>query len=219
MAHQPRAPEPPMSPIEYFYSAHSAYAYIGSVRFMAIAKAAGRRIAHRPMDLRAVVAATGPGATNSRTPQRRAYFSGREIQRWAQFRGVALAPGWPRHHDNDIALPNCVLIAAQEQDLDVDSLAHAMLQAHWRDDADLANAATLADIARGVGLAPDVLLQSARTPSVQTIYRTNTEEAIRRSVFGSPAYFVDGDMFYGQDHLEMLERALREPFATGWPAG
>jgi 2-hydroxychromene-2-carboxylate isomerase len=186
---------------------------------MMIAKAAGRRIAHRPMDLRVVVAATGPGATNARTPQRRAYFSGREIQRWAQFRGVALAPGWPRHHDNDIALPNCVLIAAQEQGLDVDALAHAMLQAHWRDDADLADAATLADIARGVGLAPDWLLDSARTQPVQAIYRANTDEAIRRSVFGSPAYFVDGDMFYGQDHLEMLERALREPFATGWPAG
>lgn len=207
-----------MYAIEYFYSAHSAYAYIGSAHLLAIAQAAGRRIAHRPMDLRAVVAATGPGATNSRTPQRRAYFSGREIQRWAQFRGVALAPGWPRHHDSEIALPNCMLIAAQEQSLDVDALAHAMLQAHWRDDADLADAATLAAIARGVGLAPDPLLEGAHTGAVQAIYRANTEEAIRRSVFGSPTWFVDGDMFYGQDHLELLERALREPFATGWPA-
>ena len=204
--------------IEYFYSAHSAYAYIGSARFMSIAKAAGRRIAHRPMDLRKVVAATGPGATNARTPQRRAYFSGREIQRWAQFRGAALAPGWPRHHDNDIALPNCMLIATQEQSLDVDALAHAMLQAHWRDDADLADAATLAGIARGAGLVLEALLDDARSAPVQAIYKANTEEAIRRSVFGSPAYFVDGDMFYGQDHLELLERALREPFATGWPA-
>lgn len=207
-----------MSAIEYFYSAHSAYAYIGSARFMMIAQATGRRIAHRPMDLRAVVAATGPGATNSRTPQRRAYFSGREIQRWAQFRGVALAPGWPHHHDNDIALPNCVLIAAQEHGLDVDALAHAMLQAHWRDDADLADATTLATIARGVGLDPEPLLDDARTGPVQARYEVNTEEAIRRSVFGSPTYFVDGDLFYGQDHLELLERALRKPFATGWPA-
>jgi 2-hydroxychromene-2-carboxylate isomerase len=112
-----------------------------------------------------------------------------------------------------------VLIAAQEQGLDVDALAHAMLQAHWRDDADLADAATLAGIAHGVGLTAAGLLDSARTKPVQAIYRANTKEAVRRSVFGSPAYFVDGDMFYGQDHLEMLERALREPFATGWPAG
>ena len=50
-----------MARIEYFYSAHSGYAYIGSGRFMKIARAADRRIAHRPMDLRAVVAVTGPG--------------------------------------------------------------------------------------------------------------------------------------------------------------
>ena len=111
-----------------------------------------------------------------------------------------------------------MLIATQEQSLDVDALAHAMLQAHWRDDADLADAATLAGIARGAGLVLEALLDDARSAPVQAIYKANTEEAIRRSVFGSPAYFVDGDMFYGQDHLELLERALREPFATGWPA-
>ena len=42
-------------------------------------------------------------------------------------------------------------------------------------------------------------------------------QAIDRSVFGSPTYFVDGDMFYGQDHLEMVERALERPFAGAWP--
>jgi 2-hydroxychromene-2-carboxylate isomerase len=46
---------------------------------------------------------------------------------------------------------------------------------------------------------------------------SNTEEAINRSVFGSPTYFVDGDMFYGQDHLEIVERALQQPFAGRWP--
>ena len=43
-----------------------------------------------------------------------------------------------------------------------------------------------------------------------------TEEAIRRSVFGSPTNFVDGDMFYGQDRLELVERALVKPFAGCW---
>jgi 2-hydroxychromene-2-carboxylate isomerase len=38
-------------------------------------------------------------------------------------------------------------------------------------------------------------------------------------VFGSPTYFVDGDMFYGQDRLEMIERALGQPYAGTWPKG
>jgi 2-hydroxychromene-2-carboxylate isomerase len=42
-------------------------------------------------------------------------------------------------------------------------------------------------------------------------------EAIARGVFGSPTYVVDGDMFYGQDRLELVERALERPFARTWP--
>ncbi len=206
-----------MSAIEYFYSAHSAFAWIGSARLLEIARAAGRRIEHRPMDLRRVVAATGPGATNSRTPQRRAYFSGREIQRWAEYRGVALMAGWPRHHDHDIALPNCMLIAAIHAGADLDTLAHALLGGHWRDDADLADPDTLAALARGVDMDPAPLLAAARSQRVRDEYAANTAEAIRLPVFGSPTYVVDGDPFYGQDHLELVERALDKPFARGWP--
>jgi len=202
--------------IEYFYSAHSAYAYIGSAMLMDVAKAGGRRIRHRPMDLRAVIAATGPGAHNGRTPERRAYFSGREIERWAEYRRVEIL-SWPTYHDHEIATVNGMLIAATNRGIDVDALAHRFLEAHWRDDADLADAETLSALARDVGLDPAPLLDAARSPEVMAIYEKNTAEAIARSVFGSPTYFVDGDMFYGQDHLELVARALKKPFKGPWP--
>lgn len=206
-----------MPEIEYFYSAHSAYAYLGSARLMEIARAANRKIAHRPMDLRKVVTVTGPGATNGLTPGRRAYFSGREIERWAEFRSAPVIPGVPTHHDNEMTLPNGMLIAGLLQGIDIDRLAHCMLEAHWRDDADLADRETLIRIGESSGVDPAPLLDAALSPEVQTVYAGNTEEAIDRSVFGSPTYFVDGDMFYGQDHLEMVERALVRPFAGTWP--
>lgn len=206
-----------MSEIEYFYSAHSAYAYLGSARLMQIAQAAKRRIAHRPMDLRKVVAVTGPGSTNGLTPERRSYFSGREIERWAEFRAAPVMQGIPTHHDKDMTLSNGMLIAGLLQGIDIDQLAHCMLEAHWRDDADLADKKTLIQLGNGAGVDPDPLLDAALSPQVQVVYASNTEEAINRSVFGSPTYFVDGDMFYGQDHLEMVERALERPFAGPWP--
>ena len=206
-----------MSEIEYFYSAHSAYAYLGSARFMEIARAANRRIAHRPMDLRKVVTVTGPGPTNGLTPDRRAYFSGREIERWAEFRFAPVMQGFPTHHDKDMTLPNGMLIAGLLQGVNVDRLAHCMLEAHWRDDTDLADSETLTQLGKMGGVDPEPLLDAALSPEVQAVYASNTEEAIDRSVFGSPTYFVDGDMFYGQDHLEMVERALERPFAGAWP--
>lgn len=201
-----------MAEIEYFYSAHSLYAYIGSRRLQQIAAKARRKVAHRPMDLRQVVAQAGAVPFGKRTQAHKDYFFGREMERWAEQRGVALADSFPSHHANDITLPNCLLIAAMRAGLNIDVLAHSLLGAHWVNDADLADAATLARLVRGAGLDPDPLLEAARAPETLADYERYTQEAIDRSVFGSPTYVVDGDPFYGQDRLEMVERALKQPF-------
>jgi 2-hydroxychromene-2-carboxylate isomerase len=54
-----------------------------------------------------------------------------------------------------------------------------------------------------------MLVANSMTSNI--IYEANTKEAIEISVFGLPTYIVDGDMFYGQDNLEMVERALNKP--------
>ena len=202
-----------MPEIEYFYSAHSAYAYLGSARFMVIAKAAGRTITHRPNDLRRVVPASGSTPFSERSKGHYAYFFRREIDRWAEERNAPVMVGRPTHHDKDMTLCNGMLIAGLVQDKYIDQLAHVMLQSHWRDDSDLADRDTLVALARQVEMDPEPLLDAALSEEVQAIYEANTVEAIERSVFGSPAYFVDGDMFYGQDRLELVERALRQPYA------
>ena len=206
-----------MAIIEYFYSAHSAFAYLGSARFMELAAAAGRRIVHKPIDLNRVIAAAGSTAFRDRNAAYRAYFFGREIQRWSEVRNAPVMDGRPTHHDKDMTLPNCFLIAGVALGHTIDRLAHALLEAHRRDDADLTDEATLSALARAVGLDPAPLLAAATTPDIRAMYETNTAEAIARAVFGSPTYFVDGDMFYGQDRLEMVERALSRPYDGTWP--
>jgi len=207
--------------IEYFYAAHSAFAYIGSALFQRIAKDAGRKIVHRPMHLGTVMQETGAkgtrGFTGSLSPARSNYFFRREIERWAEYRDAPVMQGIPQYHYNDITLPNCMLIAAVDSGADADTLSHAILQAHWRDDADHADPATLKAIADGCGLDGAALLKAAEAPAIKAQYEKNTAEAIERSVFGSPTYVVDGDMFYGQDHLELVARAMKTPFRDTWP--
>ena len=205
-----------MAEIEYFYSAHSAFAYIGDRRLHEIAGEAGAKIVHRPFDLRRLMSATG-GAANSITPERRAYFSRREIERWAAFRGLEIMRGIPGSHANDFTLANRVLIAAAAAGADVDGLAFAIMRAHWCDGADLADAAGLARIGEGAGIAMAPLLEAAASDDVAAIHEANTEAAIARPMFGSPTYIVAGDMFYGQDRLELVARALSEPFPDTWP--
>ncbi len=199
--------------IEYFYAAHSAFAYLGSRRFMDVARAGGRKIVHRPYDLRRVLPAIGSPGFDQRTKAHYEYYFGREIQRWSEFRNAPVLGYTPTYHQNDIGLPNCVLIAADEAGLNIDELAHRMLESHWKEDSDLADRETLMRLCDQVGIGGAPLLEAADSGEIRAIYEKYTDEAIERSVFGSPTYFVDGDKFYGQDHLEMVERALEKPFA------
>ena len=203
-----------MPQIEYFYSAHSAFAYIGSARLLEICAAFDCELVHRPIRLGPVVEQVGGLPFHGRTQAHVDYFFGREVERWAEFRGVPIVHHRPRFHDNPLDLSNGMLIAAAVQGANVDRLSHALLQAHWRDDIDLADENALAAAARAAGIDPSPLLEAALSNHVQDIHAENTREAMARHVFGSPTYFVSGDMFYGQDHLELIERALTAPFAA-----
>ena len=206
-----------MADIEYFFSAHSLFAYLGSARLSEVAQAAERRIAHRPMDLHKVMEGMGVTPFSARSEAHYAYYFGREEERWSEYRNAPILPRRPTHHDNDTALANGMLIAGIERGVDIGPLAHNIMEAHWRDDADFAAPETLAELAQKAGIDPAPLLDAALSPETRALLDKNTEEAIQRSVFGSPTYFVDGDMFYGQDRLEMFERALKQPFAGSWP--
>lgn len=206
-----------MDEIEYFYSSHSSFAYIGSVRFMEIARAADYRIIHKPIDLDRVIEVTGPGWSGDRTTARRDYLFRRDRARWAEYRGVSMMSGRPTYHGSNMTLANSMIIAGLIQAIDVDRLAHSMMEAHWQDGANLAERQTLAAIGVRTGIDPEPLLHAALSPETQAVYETNIEEAISRSIFGSPTYLVNGDMFYGQDRLDLVERALVDPFASDWP--
>ncbi|MEO1649820.1 MAG: DsbA family protein [Pseudomonadota bacterium] len=204
----------PMKTIEAFYSAHSAYAYIGVAKLHEIADAHGAVVVHRPFDLRGLLDALG-GAVGHVSPAHRAYYFGREIDRWAEYRGVQILPDAPATHANDYTRAHHMIIAAAAPDgtgADADRLAAAYLREHWVRGADLADHATLAAIARSVGLDAEALSAAADQPEVAARHARNSADAIARPIFGSPTYIVDGDMFYGQDRLELVARALETPF-------
>ena len=206
-----------MPTIEYFYSTHSAFAYIGSARLIEIARTAGREIVHRPINLGPVVKAARGAGFSGFSEAHRAYYFGREIERWSEHRSAPAVNFRPTHHDNDLSLSSGMIIAAIAGGENADKLAHAILEAHWRDDADHADPETLQRIASAAGYDAEKLLSRARDSDIQDQFSANTQDAVARSVFGSPTYFVDGDMFYGQDRLELVERALQKPFAGEWP--
>ncbi|RYF79315.1 MAG: 2-hydroxychromene-2-carboxylate isomerase, partial [Comamonadaceae bacterium] len=85
--------------------------------------------------------------------------------------------------------------------------AGRVMAAVWAQERNIADATVLGELLAEQGL-PTALLDAAQAAPVQQRYQTFTQEAIDRNVFGAPTYVVDGEMFWGQDRLDFVERAL-----------
>ena len=87
-------------------------------------------------------------------------------------------------------------------------ISGAIFSAVWAQERDLASKNVLAELLEKAGLKSERLGQ-ADAPEVQAQYEANTQQAIAANVFGAPTYVVDGEMFWGQDRLDFLERKLK----------
>ena len=104
-----------------------------------------------------------------------------------------------------------LLVAARRQHGDeaVPRLATTLFDAAWGHDRDMADARVLARCALDAGLDPEPLLAIVDTPETKAELKANTDDAIARKVFGAPAFFVDGELHWGNDRLDFVEEALR----------
>ncbi|WP_181954694.1 DsbA family protein, partial [Achromobacter ruhlandii] len=66
-------------------------------------------------------------------------------------------------------------------------------------------------VLRGQGLDAEALMAAAEQPAAHQAYRDNTDAAVAAGVFGSPSYMYRGELFWGQDRLDMLEEAIARP--------
>ncbi|MGE0349501.1 2-hydroxychromene-2-carboxylate isomerase [Hydrogenophaga sp.] len=195
--------------VTFFFSVLSPWVYFGGPRFHAIARATGATVAYRPIDLLRVFRETGGTPLAAMSPARQA-FRARERERWSAWLAMPVNAR-PAHHPVDESLAAQLLMAAEDARGSevVWPLAQRMLAGVWVHDLDISREATLAQIAREQGLDADRLLADAATLSMRARFDANTTEAMAAGVFGVPSFVVDGDLHFGQDRLDFVERALR----------
>ena len=194
--------------VDYFMTPVSPWTYLGHDRFRATCARQGAQIHLRVMDLGKVFPASGGVPLKDRPPQRRAYRL-MELKRWRDHLGMPLnvepkffpVPG-------EAAATTLLAVlerAGTEKALDV---AGDLLKAVWAEERNIADAATLTEVLTQRGLDAAALLAHARSAEVAARYIQYSHEAISRGVFGSPTYVYQDELFWGQDRLEFLERAL-----------
>jgi 2-hydroxychromene-2-carboxylate isomerase len=193
--------------ILYFYNHSSPWTYLGHERFLAVARRAGAEIVFRPCDSHAVFSVSGGLPVRKRAPQRQAYRL-TELERWRSFLGIPLIVQ-PKSSPCPAELSNRFVVAAQQHGgIDMGALSGALLKALWAEDRNISHRDVVVGIAGSLGLDGAALMKASGSEEVTQTYDAYTREAIERQVFGAPTYIVDGEMFWGQDRLEFLERKL-----------
>jgi 2-hydroxychromene-2-carboxylate isomerase len=194
------------STIDYYVWLLSDWAYLGGVRFVQMAARHGLKINHIPMRMQDVYAGSGGILLANRSWQRQAYRIS-ELKRWRSRLGIPVNIE-PKFFPADVDLASCVVIAAQQRGLPVADFVNALMRAVWAEDQNVADPAVLVAIAERCGLKGRGLLDAADAEAVRAEYRGNTERALSAGVFGSPFYAFAGELFWGQDRLDMLEEAI-----------
>jgi carboxymethylenebutenolidase len=192
--------------VDYYFTLNSPWSYLGHGRFTELSKAFGVAVRVHPVDFGTIFPATGGLPLPKRSPERQAYRL-QELDRWPKILGVPINVQ-PDYWPVDETLGAGMVRAAEESGAGGLELAGALLRAVWAENRDIADGDTLLAIAADCGLDGAGLMEEAGTEAMAERRAADSRDAIERGVFGAPTYIVDGQLFWGQDRLDMLKRVL-----------
>jgi len=194
--------------VDYYFAPQSPWTYLGHARFAAIAKAAGATVRVLPVDLGGKVFPISGGLPlPKRAPQRQAYRL-LELKRFSEHLKAPLNVQ-PKYFpvSGDDAARLIIAVDLHDGAAAAMRITGAILAAVWAQERNIASDKVLAELLAETGLDAQRLEQSY-SQAVQERYEAYTQQAIDAGVFGAPSYVVEGEIFWGQDRLDFLERKL-----------
>ena len=194
--------------IDYYFAPQSPYAYLGHRRFVRIAAKAGAAVNVLPIDLGGKVFPISGGLPlPKRAPQRQAYRLV-ELRRFSEWLDVPLILQ-PKYFPvaADDAAKLIVAVELKDGSDAALKLTGAILAAVWAQDRNIADESTLAALLAEQSL-PPARIEDAHSQAAYERYEANTQRAIDTGVFGAPSYVIEGEIFWGQDRLDFVERRL-----------
>lgn len=195
--------------VDYYFTPVSPWAYLGHERLLAIAAKHGATVVPKLMELLQVFEVSGGLPLPKRAPQRQAYRL-TELARWRDHLGIPIN-FQPKFAASSGELATRWIVAAAQSDPRAAlALAGAIMRARFAEERDIADPATLAAIATGLGQDAAALAARAAEPAVAAAIAASTKEAIERQVFGAPTYVYRDELFWGQDRLDFLDRKLAQ---------
>ena len=198
--------------IEYYFSFISSWSYIGSRRFRELALKHNAQVIYKPVDLMHLFSVSGGLPVKDRAAQRQAYRL-LEIERWTKRNNLPIVKH-PKFYPSDPSLAHRVLLAAiGESGLDGDSIHDYVLRSQdtvWVNEKDIADPKVVLENANVSGLNGARLVDRAKhDQELLEQEQALTREVVQRQYFGAPTYVYQGEPFWGQDRIDILDEVIQ----------
>ena len=206
-----------MKTVEFYYDLVSPYSYLAHREVSRICDAHGAGLSLRPMLLGAVHNAVGLQAPIE--TEAKARYQARDIRRWAEHYGLPMEFPEPFPF-RTLKTMRAAMFLKEKGGLE--AFTREAFALYWEEggapkglqEAD--EDGPVSEAARRVGADPEEVLAGASALGAKEALKAATAEAVDRGVFGAPAFFVGSEMFWGNDRLHFVQRALTE---AGAPSG
>jgi 2-hydroxychromene-2-carboxylate isomerase len=195
-----------------YIALNSPWSFMGGDRVHALASRCKVAVEVRPIDAGKVFPQSGGLPLPKRAPQRQAYRM-IELKRWRKQLDIPLVLE-PKHFPSPEADAAALVVAAGLEGMDDLALATAFGRALWVDDRNFSLREVRLEVLASLGMDAEHLESVAAGSAVAAKLAEFTGEAIKMGVFGMPTYFYRGEMFWGQDRVEFLERAVETATAA-----
>lgn len=189
--------------VEFLFDFGSPASYLAYKRVPQMAERAGARVDYVPMLLGGVFKATG-NASPASVPAKGRWMNA-DLARWAKRFGT------PFNRNPFFPITTLHLMRGATgliDDTRYFAYLEAVFDAMWREPRNLGEPGELVPVLRRAGLEVDEFRALTERDDVKARLKAATEHAVERGVFGAPTFFVDDQMFFGQDRMDFVEEAL-----------
>ena len=198
------------APIEFWFDFSSPYGFLGSRRIDDIAARHGRGVLWRPFLLGVLFQTTGQKPLLLQ-PLRGPYAL-RDLERTARLYGEPFRLPQPFPFSS-VGAARFFYWLDERNSAAAVAYAKAVYARAFVEGAAVAGAEEAVEVAARLGHDRAEALAALQRPEVKQRLKEINDEALRKGVFGSPFFIVDGEPFWGHDHLDQVERWIE---TGGW---
>lgn len=185
--------------LHFWYEFASPYACLATLRIEDVAKAAGVEVIWHPFLLGAIYKMMElPAPPMQLSPQKEAYMW-MDVARQAGHQGFVFRK--PDQFPQSAVLPSRVALVGLKEGWGED-FSRRVYEANFIHNQLISDVGVIAQILIDMGKDPEQVMALATTPENKKALMVQTQKAFDKKIFGVPTFFVDDEMYWGNDRLE-----------------